>query len=98
MSLNCYATRQHANFHPTSILQIITEKLKDFRRYTTKYLGTDMNSCPTFNLETCTKYFKNIWRRICPGHVFVIPNWLPNLLALNMNSKHYLLRILRKQE
>ena len=54
---------------------------KDFWRYTTKYLDTDTNPCPTFNSETCTKYFKNIWRRICPDHVFVIPNWLPNLLA-----------------
>ena len=54
---------------------------KDFWRYTTKYLDTDTNPCPTFNSETCTKYFKNIWRRICPDQVFVIPNWLPNLLA-----------------
>ena len=54
---------------------------KNFWAYAKSHLDNADYLIPTFDLETCTNYFKNIWMNACPSHVFSLPNWLPRLSA-----------------
>ena len=65
----------------------------NFWRYVKTNLNSSASPCPSFNMATCTTFFRDFFRAKQPSKSFKIPSWIPSLpqptIPYNLSSPSY---------